>query len=611
MPRSRYLFHYALVVAGCLLGIAWFLASEASIARSLGYPLDDAWIHIVYGESFSQGDFFSFNPGEKSSGSTSPLWVAVLGAVLALWDNVYLVPKALGVLFHVVASVAFYHLLLSLHLSRGVALIGAMLCATTTRLLWGSLSGMEVALYVALTVIGTLAHVKYRKDRSSRRFLSVAVFSIAGTARPECFALVPIVLLDQLLGRFIVPPERRGQAWDGRDFALAIAVFASVFLAYGGLNWSLSGAFFPITFYARVGESSFFTVLLHSSWKEIVDQVVVSPLKTFWPLLKTVYLLDNPFLALFVLVYLWVFLRRLFTGVRSDESTFFVLVFFLYPVFRSAVTGKYDYFFQYGRQVANLSPFYLVMGVQGLVAAKEYLVDKKRVSPQSLIILFSLCAWAVLLGYYRAKPFLGLGHQWPSWGWYSPVLRQGETFHVLLFGLFLFLACFVYLVGVRLKPERMTAMTLPFLLVVIGGYNLVEIPQVAREYAYNVKNIKEGQVTVGTWLRENSPDGSVVATCDAGAIRYFSGRKVIDTEGLVTPEVVSFYKQHGKHQGIFEYLLGEKPDYLVCYEAWYSQIITALRMLNLYRPVVSFRIRDNITCGGPGIQRLWLFEKVR
>jgi hypothetical protein len=51
-----------------------------------------------------------------------------------------------------------------------------------------------------------------------------------------------------------------------------------------------------------------------------------------------------------------------------------------------------------------------------------------------------------------------------------------------------------------------------------------------------VKNINDQQVQVGTWLRENTPEDAIIAVTDAGALRFISGRVVIDMAGLVSPE---------------------------------------------------------------------------
>jgi len=42
---------------------------------------------------------------------------------------------------------------------------------------------------------------------------------------------------------------------------------------------------------------------------------------------------------------------------------------------------------------------------------------------------------------------------------------------------------------------------------------------------------------MGRWLASNSDEAAVVATPDIGAIGFYSGRKVLDLGGLVSPEI--------------------------------------------------------------------------
>jgi len=54
----------------------------------------------------------------------------------------------------------------------------------------------------------------------------------------------------------------------------------------------------------------------------------------------------------------------------------------------------------------------------------------------------------------------------------------------------------------------------------------------ARLFAWNTQNIEEMQVRVGQWLRAHTAHDEWVATHDAGAIRIFSNRSVLDLAGL-------------------------------------------------------------------------------
>jgi len=50
-----------------------------------GFPLDDAWIHLVYGREISRGGYLAYNSGEPATGSTSPIWAYLLGIIHLLF----------------------------------------------------------------------------------------------------------------------------------------------------------------------------------------------------------------------------------------------------------------------------------------------------------------------------------------------------------------------------------------------------------------------------------------------------------------------------------------------------------------------------------------------
>ena len=45
------------------------------------------------------------------------------------------------------------------------------------------------------------------------------------------------------------------------------------------------------------------------------------------------------------------------------------------------------------------------------------------------------------------------------------------------------------------------------------------------------------QIIIGKWIKENTPEDAVIAIHDAGAIKLFSDRRIIDMAGLVTPDI--------------------------------------------------------------------------
>jgi len=68
-----------------------------------GFPLDDAWGHLVYGRSLATMQGLSYNPGEPEAGVTSPLWtyLCAVPAGLVEWGlqpRPDLAMRALGLL---------------------------------------------------------------------------------------------------------------------------------------------------------------------------------------------------------------------------------------------------------------------------------------------------------------------------------------------------------------------------------------------------------------------------------------------------------------------------------------------------------------------------------
>ncbi|UCE11054.1 MAG: hypothetical protein JSW61_03730 [Candidatus Thorarchaeota archaeon] len=92
----------------------------------------------------------------------------------------------------------------------------------------------------------------------------------------------------------------------------------------------------------------------------------------------------------------------------------------------------------------------------------------------------------------------------------------------------------------------------------IGSY-FVQAPF----YGNAVKNINEQQVHIGLWLRDNTPEDAVLAIHDAGALRFFSNRVVIDLAGLVSPDII-----HGNMSSIetLQYLKDQGCEYFVFFD---------------------------------------------
>jgi arabinofuranosyltransferase len=88
----------------------------------------------------------------------------------------------------------------------------------------------------------------------------------------------------------------------------------------------------------------------------------------------------------------------------------------------------------------------------------------------------------------------------------------------------------------RLRRAGALAMAVAMLSIAlnVGVYRAKVVPHV-RDMA---ETMRGSLVHWGAWLRDNTPADALVAVPDIGAVGYVSGRRVLDTAGLVTPEMV-------------------------------------------------------------------------
>lgn len=78
------------------------------------------------------------------------------------------------------------------------------------------------------------------------------------------------------------------------------------------------------------------------------------------------------------------------------------------------------------------------------------------------------------------------------------------------------------------------------LLILVGG-SLPAFPRWIETYGWDVQNIQHQHVAVGRWLAASTESDCHVATHDIGAIGVFSGCRVTDLIGLVSPAMARLY----------------------------------------------------------------------
>ncbi len=217
-----------------------FLLVSRSI-YTLGFPLDDAWIHQTYARNLAlTGDWF-YVAGEPSAGSTSPLWSGMLAIGYLLRLNPYLWTYSLGIVLLVVMALLATKVLGAIETgSDWFILLGGVLIGLNWHLTWAAVSGMETLAFACVILMVVFVLLK----KPIPWWLASGLVGLSVWLRPD-----GITLLGPLI--FIWFFETHSRRTSSLDFMMATVPIVSLLLAYSVFNFSLSGNIFPNTFYAK------------------------------------------------------------------------------------------------------------------------------------------------------------------------------------------------------------------------------------------------------------------------------------------------------------------------------------------------------------------------
>ncbi|HSO33358.1 MAG TPA: hypothetical protein VLT33_12580, partial [Labilithrix sp.] len=222
-----------------LSGVVAVLAATwvAGTQWSHGFPLDDAWIHMVYGHALRTEGSLAFNTGVPATGSTSPLW-AIFAALAHLLTSskpsmaAGHMLKIIGVVVHVAVVVVAAQLAGACVRRRERALVSVLtgvVVALTPIHAYAAVSGMEVPL-TSLLVLGAFLAALRARVRLAGVLLSAAIL-----ARPEALTCLPFVALIALLVR----RTRATLSWRAPVVVVALALVGPAL--FGARNMLVSG----------------------------------------------------------------------------------------------------------------------------------------------------------------------------------------------------------------------------------------------------------------------------------------------------------------------------------------------------------------------------------
>jgi arabinofuranosyltransferase len=526
--------HLTVALLATFVAVGFFLWREHTTAGVFGFPLDDSWIHAQFARNLALGHGFSYNPGEPVSGSTAPLWTLVTATGYLVTGDPVLAGKLLGVLFLALTVFFTYVLVRTISDDAREALFAAIVVGTLPRLVWASLSGMEITLAVTLTLAGILAHILYQRTAGVRQYLATVLFGLATLARPECAVFFAAAMIDRILVSILI----RWREVAARDWVVPllihVAVFAVVVLPFVVFSAKFGVGFLPNTAYAKAlyWNRGLLNAVARGSTLEVAKSFTVYPYDYFMSFLQE-SLSNNP--ILFV-ASIFGFLGLVFSlpyGTESRLRSFIIpLSVVLFPVAIGIVVPFGTASFQEGRYAAPIAPLMLIMGTIGLYAAAHHAAH--------------IFAAAKSLG----RP--------------AKLVLERSLIWLLMF---LTISCQVRTTWYR-----------------------------GRVYGMEVANINEMQVATGKWVDQNLPKNAFVATNDIGAIAYFSGRRLLDTVGLISPEVLDDVRAGiPRDDAVFALLARERPDYAILFPTWYPELVKRRPLFQMIHRVV---LKENMIAGG-------------
>lgn len=324
---------WVVLAIASLIAILYYLIASALIFR-VGFPLDDAWIHLTYARNLAEHGEWAFRLGERSAGSTAPLWTVLLaiGFLFKLGPYVwtYLLGWAVLTLLAVCAENTARKLVASYKARipwAGLFFIFAW------HLTWSAVSGMETLLHglIILAVLGALLN-------GSRRYLTLGLLAgLSVWVRPDGLTLLGPILFVALLSE---------KTWylRGEAFWKTLLGFGSLFFPYLLFNLALSDQPMPNTFYAKQAEYGYWPSMTFTD--RITDYL--------WPILA------SPFVVLIPAALVW-----LAKSIRARNWGALASLIWFFGYIGIYFTRLPAY--QHGRYIIPALPIMYLWGILGLL----------------------------------------------------------------------------------------------------------------------------------------------------------------------------------------------------------------------------------------------------
>jgi hypothetical protein len=363
--------NYLYIILLYLVLSSSYLFSEYVITNhQLGVPLDDTWIHFRFAENFAQGYFFQYNIGVPTPGTSSPFWVIILSIpFLISKDFVLVFSLVIGSIFFLLTVIEIYRLCLKIGFNKNYSMLTAVLTLICGRLLWSSLSGMEIALFCYLLVLAVKTHLK-EIETSKITIVNGFLFGLAVVTRPEAYILALIYYILTIL--FLIKPAGRLNE-NLVNFLISILIFLVIILPYPIFSYSRTGSLLPNTFQ---GQNAGLRYLPEITF-------VIESVKFFFR--------DNVLVLILWIISISYFIYTLFKKTVDKKLLLINLWVILLPVVSAFLTPNWRH---HGRYLIPIIPFINIVSINILVLFYSKIKTKSLKSIKtaftSLLVMASL-----------------------------------------------------------------------------------------------------------------------------------------------------------------------------------------------------------------------------
>ena len=374
MKLSGHMQRNLFIIVVCLFAITGFVFA-ASVTFRTGFPLDDAWIHQTFARNLVQFNEWSFNPGEPTSGSTSPLWTLLLSPAFFL--NIPPVAWALilGGLFFCLTVI-----LIKAVAERFVPMEGAFLYITAVavtalewHLIWAAASGMETILFCFLLTLVLYLTIGTRM----KPFLIGLAIGTSIWVRPEGITLLGPVML------ILIYSLRKDWKALSRNTILVLCGLLILLTPYLYFNYHLSGSLWPNTLAAKQLE---YQGLLNTNG-----------------FLRYMSLFTVPMIGGNILLFPG-FIYAIYSSFRKKEIRFIAFAIWLFG-FVLMYSLNLPVTYQHGRYLIPIIPIYLSLSIPGLFQLFGKIRQKRGGFVIQMVWSISILLVSAGFGYLGAKAY--------------------------------------------------------------------------------------------------------------------------------------------------------------------------------------------------------------